>query len=403
MHCNKYALFVLIVAILQGCKPVNNSQEQVTGVETPFYSTSTFAIDLLDTSGQFTNQKASRFYPIHLSLLKGLLDGKLTGYRSNELAKAYELDKIKSRARLRGYETPDGTLSNENFRQNFIDNIDKKRFLEYHVTVKWEWSIKENRFDLTLHSLEPIYEPSAGGISAGKQPLCVIPYKDVISHLSRSHQKKLFNHARHRIFKLVSHSQKLNRVLTPDKHGKTSGDSLIQRSLTFNNKFDSLHQHNKERYFQQIHLAIYEHAVDGKINGYPSDSLQRSMSDSAVKKQGATQQVIQYRPDPSKQDYKRDTLLYDHLNPEEIQRYRLIEKWQNKGRKGFSIEPTALAMAYREKRGNVLLPPRPLFWMQSDRVIEVLTADKANWLKKYLFLRLQQRLATQGYDFSLPE
>lgn len=402
MHYSKYALFGLILLLLQGCKPANNSQEQVKqvkGVATPFYSTSTFAIDLLDSSGQWRNQSAKQFYGIHLSLFKGLLDGELTGYRSSKMAKAYELDKLKSRARLRGYETPDASLGNENFKQNFIDNIDKKRFLQYQVTVKWGWSINQNEFQLSLHSLKPIYEPSVGGISAGKQPLCAIAFDDAMGHLSRSNQNMLFTQIRDRIFHLVAYSQKLERPLETQMQSQNSGISIIKRCLPFRNQFDSLHQHNKDRFFKQIHLDIYQHALDGSIGGYPTDSLEQSLSDSAIKKQGATEEVVKYSPDPSDYSYKRDTLLYDHLDPESIQRYRIIENWESNGQEGFTIQPRALAMAYRGERGNVLLPPMALFWMKTDRINDVLSPDKANWLKKFLFLRLQQRLATQGYDF----
>lgn len=384
---------------LQGCKPTQpTQQDQIAGVESPFYKRTTFTISLVDSNKQWVSQKAENFYQVHLKLFKGLMDGNLSGFRKKALKESYDLQKIRDRARLSGYEKTEGAINNESFRENFLDNIDRKRFIEYEITLKWDWSITSGNHSVMIHSLSPIFKPSAAGVSLGQQPLCSVPYEDAIGFLNTEEKATLFQHIQDKMKNLLNQSEAIAGDLSYQGEKANDQNFYTKRPLPYSNVFDSL-QSDKDRFFEQIHLTLYEKALAGDIQGFPNDSLNTAFGDSALKKQGATREVFKYRPDPTDYRYQRDTVVYDHLNPETIKRYRILESWAPNQRKGFQVSTQAMAMAYREERAGVKLPHKDLFWMKMAEIEAALPSSKANWLKKFILLKLQRKLGPTDYSF----
>ncbi len=398
MNQNIACLFGLLLFLIQGCNPVNQTRDQVEGVESPFYQKTTFSLRLLDSNNHFPSQSHQNLYDIHLSLFKALLDGKIKGYEGNNLAEAYSVKKIRNRARVSGYDPPEQSLKNPKVRKNFLANIDRKRFIQYYVTLKWNWDIKDGKAGISIYNLKPIHIPSAGGVSLGKQHLCAIRYEDALKHLSEKQQDTLFSRIRQSIFNQLSQSDAVDRELSYQGSPTQKGVSFTKRALPFSNPHDSTSS-DLERMFYQTHLKIYEKALAGSVKGFKNDSLKNYYSDSVLKMRGANREVIKYHPNPSDYRYKRDTVVYEKHDPEETRRYRILEKWKNRNKKGFTVKQKALSIAYRDERGGVILPPRDLFWIKMDELTEALPYTKSNWLKKFLLLKLQRKLSDKGFEF----
>lgn len=392
---------LLVIVMMKGCGAYdsNQSAKRIPGVTIPFYKTTTVE---LPVSTDLKNPKDSLsqvIYAAHLRLLRKLMNGKLKGYESNELSYPYGTKKIRSRARVEGYEETEGSFTNPDFRKNFIQNIDRRRFHRYTLTLRWKWKSDQQRGSVKLLSLTPYFRPSVSSVSLGEQPLASVSYESFINELKPNLKQTLQDKLKHYLFNRLQQSKVNDEPLAYNAQTLNRSENVVKRPLIF--RSDSTFKGTLGRQFRAYHQKILKASRNGDIQAYKNDSLRKTyQSPKAVKRIGADKKVIKVAKGTGDQQFFSDTTIYDQLSPSQFKRYWLIERWKKIATGLFEIKPIALSPVYRPVRGGVTLGGVSLFWVKMKDLSKVLKPADTRWLKAYSYLKVQRQLADQSY--SLP-
>jgi hypothetical protein len=338
-------------------------------------------------------------YAAHLRLLRNLMNGNLKGYESEKLSQAYAKKKIRSRARLEGYEETEESFNDPEFRKNFIQNIDRRRFHKYTLTLRWKWKADQQRGRVKLLSLTPYFRPSVSRVSLGEQPLASVSYQSFINKLEPSLKQTLQDKLKEYLFNRLQQSKVNDEPLAYKAQTLNRSENIIKRPLTF--KSDSTFKGTLGRQFNAYHKKLLKASRNGQIQVYKNDSLKETyQSPETVKRIGADKEVIKVAKGTGDQQFFSDTTIYNQLSASQFKRYWLIEHWKQVEQGLFELKPIALSPVYRPVRGGVTLNGVSLFWLKMKDLDNVLKPAEARWLKAYSYLEVQRQLADQGY--SLP-
>lgn len=391
-------LATMSLLILKGCTLFQDGQQsdQMKGLTIPFYQSSTIEIPIKPEEQPKVDSNKQVLYNAHLHLLRKLMRGDLSGYKTTKLSESYSVENIRSRADLKGYKPDNESFSNENFRKNFIKHIDKQRFYAYRLNLKWDWNDKKQMGRVRLHSLTPYFKPTRGGTSLGPQPLASFKYPELLKQLPKSLKSKIQEALQKNIFERIQQSEVNDELLTYKARSRENPGSISKRSLHFR-KNENLEE-TLGKQFDKFNQKLIKSARKGEIEVYHSDSLKRPFSSKeAVKQQGASKEVIEIIKGSGADKYYADTTIYDQLQPENINRYWLLERWQQEKTGLYKLKALALAPVYRPVRGGVELGGVSLFWLKMSDMQSTLSPAELSWIKAFGFLEVQQQLAEAGY------
>ena len=393
--------FIVAMGLLKGCGLLGDGQSQsrIQGVTLPFYQTSTYRVPVEASMNKSMDSLENVLYEVHLRVLRKLMRGGLTGYQNETLERKFDLAKIRSRARLEGYNQSPGSLADKAFRENFIQNIDRQRFHAYAITLSWQWQAEKQTGRLVIKSLTPYFRPSAGGTSLGEQPLASVKYIAVLESLKKDLRARFRQSMKQHLFNQLQQSG-VNDLPLAYKAGIARNPSdLVKRPLVF--RTDSGFKGILGRQFGHVQEKLLKTARSGALTVFKSDSLKQTYpSGKAVKRIRADKAVVKVLKGSGDQQYFGDTTIYNQLSASQFKRYWLLERWKPLKQAGhFQLKPLALAPVYRPERGGVTLSGTSLFWVRLKDVKPVLKPTENRWLRAYLFYTLQRQLT--GVSFNI--
>jgi hypothetical protein len=386
------------LALLKGCSAEKEVPEsRFTGVSIPFYRTTTLTLPTKAKQQPDAGQQQKVLYQSHLRILRKLLKGELTGYERKNLSSAYSASKLQSRAKVEGYQASDETLDNDAFRRNFIRNIDQRRFHAYRVTLEWDWDPDQQQGEVRIHSLTPYYRPSVGGESLGAQPLASVSYKAVQEQLKPSLSASLEQVLRESLFRRIQTSRAKSGNLAYQAERKDSPAYVAKRSLPL--RSDSGIAGGLSRQFEHIHRSLLSGARAGELPVFRTDSLEQAFASAeAVRRQGASREVVEIVKESEDGRYYADTTIYNAVRPSRVKQYWVLEEWNQVGPGTYQLKPMAFAPVYQPVRGGVTLPGTSLFWFRNDELSRVLSGKALSWLRAYGFLSVQRQLSGTAFQ-----
>ncbi len=388
----------LFLALLKGCSAEKEVPEgRFTGVSIPFYRTTTLTLPTKAKQQPSAGRQQKVLYQSHLRILRKLLQGELTGYEGKNLNSAYSASKLQSRAKVEGYQASDKTFDNAEFRRNFIRNVDRRRFHAYRATLEWDWDPDQQQGMVRILSLTPYYRPSVGGEALGSQPLASVTYKAVQEQLKPSLANSLEQELRQALFSRIQTSKAKSGDLAYQAERKDSPAYVAKRSLSL--RSDSGIAGGLSRQFEHIHRSLLSGARAGEVPVFRTDSLERAFaSPEAVRRQGASREVVEIVKESEEGRYYADTTIYNAIRPYNIKQYWVLEQWTHVSPGTYQLTPMAFAPVYQPVRGGVTLPGTSLFWLRNDALPEVLSEKAFRWLRAYGFLSVQRQLSGTAFQ-----
>lgn len=399
MGAFQFLAFILLMGSLKGCGLFEGGKtsEDIHGVTMPFYKTSTVKVPVNQNPDAKSDSLPNLLYKVHLRVLRKLMNGQLKGYEQKALKREYALEKLKSRARLKGYKASEGSLTNQEFRDNFIKNIDRQRFHAYGITLQWNWDPEKQQGRMTLVALTPYFRPSVSGIAIGEQPLASVRYQSVLNHLKPDLKERLQDAIRRHFYGQLQESEVSDYPLDYKAKVKEESKAIVKR--TFHFRTDSSFTDQLGRQFAQIQAKILDAAREGSLPVYKSDSLKEAYSSGqAVRRIRADKEVIKVLKGMGDEQYYGDTTIYNQISDSQFKRYWLLERWKRVESGVYRLKPLALAPVYRPERGGVTLNGTSLFWARMTDLEAVLKAKNIRWLQAYSYFMAQQQLAADRYS-----
>lgn len=375
-----------IIFILGGCSSPEKEKEpdrktpakKRYGVTIPFKEKGKFQVSIKKEKEimGIVRVLGSRVY-------KKALEKEMQVYPEDSLNTAYTLDELKNRASI----IEDTSLFGENDQVN--TRLAKFTHWGENLACLLNWNLNKGRpyGPVNVMAIAPVYQPRVSRIMLKAQPFFWIPYAGVTEMLSKRKEKKLYDYL------LGILLEKVQEPYSDHAGEKDPATYLSLRDLNFEPGKKGL-KGTVNEILHKTQLKIYRAALKGKFKIYRNDSLNSTFTPEELKKRGSKEEVVKIFPDPNRPEYHYDSVVTTYYDPKKTHTFWVLETWEKQKDGLTRPQLKALSPVFVREVEGVKLNPASIFWVKWEELKKTLPEHDINWLEKYLFLTLQEKISS---------